>query len=368
MSPLRIEWASVSIPFRQAFAHASATRRRAQNVIVRIKDAEGRIGFGEGCPRDYVTGETVQTAVAALGRWRDALEKLRDVRDLRDWLEGARDEATLAPSAACAAELALLDLFARRAETSVEGLLGLRALDRDLPVTAVYGSGPAPVFLLQTLRFRAAGMNEAKLKLTGDPGRDARRARRLARFGPVRADANNLWPDARTAVRGLAAVRDHIWAVEEPVGAGDLGGLADVAVETGLAVILDESFSGPADLTALPSGPRYLVNMRLSRLGGLLRTLDVAAAARARGVGLILGAHVGETGLLARAGLAAAGAAGLDLAGYEGAYGTWLLARDAVTPTVTFGRDGRLSPGRDWRPDEVGWGLEWAEPTTWTAL
>jgi L-alanine-DL-glutamate epimerase-like enolase superfamily enzyme len=368
MSRLRIQWASVSIPFRHAFAHASATRRRAENIIVRVEDAAGRVGFGEGCPRDYVTGETVPTAVAALNRWRDALGGLDDVDALRDWLDRANAEVAAAPSAACAAELALLDLCARRAETSVEGLLGLRMLDRDLPVTAVYGAGPAPVFLLQTLRFRAAGMTEAKLKLTGDLVRDARRSRRLARVGRVRADANNLWPDARAAVRGLSAVRDHVWAVEEPIQARDWSGLAEVARDTGLAVILDESFSGPADFEALRPGPRYLVNVRISRLGGLLRTLDAVAAARARGVDLILGSHVGETGVLARAGLVAAEAAGPSLVGYEGAYGTRLLERDVVAPAITFGSDGRLSPGRDWRPGGAGWGLDWVEPATWTEL
>lgn len=367
MRPVNLTWTTVPLPFRHAFAHASATRRRAENLIVRVEDADGRVGLGEGCPRDYVTGETVASAVAALTRWREALGRLADVDALRRWLSLSEAEVAAAPSAACAVELALLDLFARQAGKPVEDLLGVPRLDRPLPVTAVYGSGPAPVFLLQNLRFRRAGMGDAKLKLTGDAGRDAWRARRLAASGRTRVDANNLWPDSRAAIAGLAPVQGSVWAVEEPVAPRDWVGLAAVADATGLAVILDESLSGPSDLTALENGPRYVLNLRLSRLGGLLRTLDTIAAARARRMEVILGAHVGETSILARAGLVAAGAAGPTLAGYEGAYGTRLLKHDAVSPSLTFGSDGQVVPGREWRSGLPGWGLTWIEPANWKA-
>jgi L-alanine-DL-glutamate epimerase-like enolase superfamily enzyme len=365
MHAVRLDIASLPIPFRRAFVHASANRRQAENLIVRVEDAEGRIGLGEACPRSYVTGETPATAAAAIARWRPALTRLDGVDDLRRWLDDAKDEIDRAPSAACAVELALLDLFARQAGQPVEDLLGLPRLDRPLPVTAVYGNSPAAVFLIQHARFLAAGMVDAKLKLSGRQARDGRRAMRLARRGRVRLDANNLWPDAGAAIAGLKAAVPWAWAVEEPVRPRDWAGLARVGRETGLAVILDESFAGPADFDRLEPGPHYLVNLRLSRLGGLLRTLQALDAARAAGVGLILGAHVGETSLLARAGLAVAGRAGAGLEAYEGAYGAWLLKRDPLTPSVAFGVDGRVRPGRDWRPDAPGWGLDLCEAVSW---
>jgi L-alanine-DL-glutamate epimerase-like enolase superfamily enzyme len=365
MHPIRISLASLPVPFRGAFVHASATRRRAENLLVRVEDAGGRIGLGEACPRTYVTGETPASAAAAIVRWRPGLLRIDGVEDLRRWLASLTDEIDRAPSAACAVELALLDLFARQEGQPVETLLGRPRLDRPLPVTAVYGSAPAPVFLLQHARFLAAGMVEAKLKLSGRRDPDGRRAARLARRGPLRLDANNLWPDAERALAGLDAAGRSAWAVEEPVQPRDWAGLAQVGRETGLAVILDESFAGAADLERLEPGPRYLVNLRLSRLGGLSRTLQALDAAQAAGVEVILGAHVGETSLLARAGLVVAGSAGAGLAGYEGAYGAWLLKRDPAAPSLTFGRDGRLRPGREWRPQAPGWGLDFIEPVAW---
>lgn len=365
MRPVRLGLATVPVPFRVAFSHASATRRRAENLFVGVEDEEGRVGLGEGCPRSYVSGETPHAAAAAVARWRPALLRIEGADGLRAWLEDMREEIDQAPSAACAVELALLDLFARQAGVPVEDLLGRPRLERPLAVTAVYGRAPTPVFLLQHARFIAAGMVDAKLKLSGREDWDGRRAARLARRGQVRLDANNLWPDAARALAGLERAAPHAWAVEEPVRPRDWAGLARVGRESGLAVILDESFAGPRDLDHMDADARYLVNLRLSHLGGLFRTLEAFDAARARGVDVILGAHVGETSVLARAALVVAGVAGGHLAGYEGAYGTWLLKRDPAVPSLTFGRDGRVVPGREWRPDASGWGLDLGESTAW---
>jgi hypothetical protein len=69
-------------------------------------------------------------------------------------------------------------------------------------------------------------------------------------------------------------------------------------------------------------------------------------AARERELGVIVGAQVGETSILARAGVVAARAAGSGLIGFEGAYGTRLLARDATTISLGFGYRGRVTMAR----------------------
>jgi len=346
--------ASLAIPFRHRFAHAAATRAEAANVLVRLESG-GAIGLGEGCPRRYVTGETVDGARDFLAARAPALlREAVDVETLRHWLRENAAEVDRHPSAVCAIEMALLDLFARRAGVAVEDLVGAPRLDRPLPVTAVYGSASAIAFHVQRWRFGRAGMSDAKLKLTGDPHRDGARARNLARRGRLRLDANNLWRDARAAIGGLGPVASHAWAVEEPVAPRDWPGMAAVAQATGLAIILDESFTTSADLAAAPKGAQWIPNLRVSKLGGVLRTLDTIAAARRRGMGMIVGAQVGETSILARAGLLAAAAAGQSLLAFEGAYGTHLLAHDIVRPSVIFDARGRTAPAAF----SAGWGLD----------
>lgn len=59
-------------------------------------------------------------------------------------------------------------------------------------------------------------------------------------------------------------------------------------------------------------------------------------------MGLIVGAHVGETSVLTRAALTVARAARDILVAQEGAFGTHLLLRDVVNPPVMFGPGGML--------------------------
>jgi L-alanine-DL-glutamate epimerase-like enolase superfamily enzyme len=343
---MRLRLASFPFPFRTRFEHAAASRDRAENVIVIAEDEAGRIGLGEGCPRPYVTGETVLSALAALGRWKtESAESLHRLADLDAWMAAHAGEIDANPSAFAALELALLDVFARRAGQTLEQLLGVAVTHAEIRTSAVYGAGNAAKFLAQAARFNLNGMHDAKLKLSGDARRDRARARLLSHFGRVRLDANNLWPTAADACRDLAGTRPYAWAVEEPLPARDWQGLAAVGIGTGLALVLDESATHPRDLAALVPGPSYVVNVRVSKLGGLIRTLAMVHAARQRGLAAIVGAQVGETSILARAGLVAAHAAGPALVGFEGAFGTRLLARDATTASVHFGYRGRVNLG-----------------------
>jgi L-alanine-DL-glutamate epimerase-like enolase superfamily enzyme len=356
MSAPRIRITSLAIPFRYTFAHASAARSATANVLIRLEDGSGASGLGEGCPRAYVTGETVAGALAFLARRAaEIIDSATDVERLRQWLRDHSAEVDGNPSAVCALEMALLDLFARRAGVAVEKLLSAPGLDRELQVTAVYGTASAASFAVQHWRFARAGMADAKLKLTGRPRRDVGRAARLSRRGRVRLDANNLWRDADAALAGLRPMLTYAWAVEEPVAPRDWREMVAVADATGFAIVLDESFTTAGDLAVAPAGVKWIANVRVSKLGGILRTLDAIAAARRSGFGVIVGAQVGETSLLARAGLLAAAAAGEALCGFEGAYGTHLLVHDAVRPSVTFDAGGRIGLAAF---PAAGWGLE----------
>ncbi len=341
---MRIGFASLPIPFRTRFEHAAAARDRAENVLVLVEDGAGNIGLGEGCPREYVTGETTRSALAALARWTaGGIETLAGRAALEAWMAAHEAEIDAAPSAFAALELALLDVFARRERVSLERLLEVDDVGTPLRTSAVYGAGSTAKFLSQAARFNLYGMRDAKLKVSGHRARDGARARLLARLGRVRLDANNLWQTADEACDELASVGRYAWAVEEPVRARDFAGLAAVGTRSGLCIVLDESATRLADVARVESGPRYVLNARVSKHGGLLRTLAMIRAARERHFDVIVGAQVGETSILARAGVVAARAAGGRLVGFEGSYGTRLLERDATTVSLGFTRGGHVT-------------------------
>lgn len=334
------------IPFTTRFSHASATRAETASLWVTATTRDAVTGQGESCPRPYVTGESVESASAFVATHRDDLmASVGDLASLTAWEVAHAAAIDAAPAAWCAVELAILDVLGRTAGVALETLLGLPPLAGPFRYTAVIGDGDLAHFERQWARYRAAGFRDVKLKVSGDRARDLPKLAALAAHEKVRVrlDANNLWPDARTALDYLAALPAPVFAVEEPVAAGDVDALAEVAAQTGTPIVLDESATREEHLRRLP-GPadRWIVNVRVSKMGGVRRALRVVRAAVDGGHRVIVGAQVGETSLLTRAALPVAEAAGTALVAMEGAFGTLLLARDVCDPPLMFGAGGLL--------------------------
>ena len=90
-------------------------------------------------------------------------------------------------------------------------------------------------------------------------------------------------------------------------------------------------------------------------MGGLLRSLELVDRVRRGGLGIIVGAHVGETSLLTRAALTVANTARDILVAQEGAFGTHLLEHDVTDAPIMFGKDGMLDAGQ--LPAGPGFGM-----------
>ncbi len=336
---------SFPVPFKAVFRHASASRSRAENLIVAARSDDGLTGYGEGCPRDYVTGETVEGGAAFIRRHaQEIADAVTDGASLRAWADEHREEIDEHPAAFCAIELAVLDLLGKAAEAPVEDIVGVPRLDGGFTYSAVLGDSPYLVYRLQHFRYRRKGFTDFKVKVSGDLGRDRRK---LRVFGNkqlrVRLDANNLWDDADACIAHLNALGGGVFAVEEPLTAGDLAGFERVSEECGVRIILDESLLRASQLDGFGSPERWIVNVRVSKMGGIGRSLEVVERAASLGMGVIVGAQVGETSILTRAGLTGMQAARSVLAASEGAFGTHLLREDLTAESLMFGDGGVLT-------------------------
>jgi hypothetical protein len=98
--------------------------------------------------------------------------------------------------------------------------------------------------------------------------------------------------------------------------------------------------------------------LRISKMGGLLRSLNMLKPLRERGVGLIIGAHVGETSVLTRAALTIANCARDVVVAQEGAFGTHLLEADVAQPPLMFGAGGVIDIGAFGISEKPGLGLD----------
>ena len=350
------------MPFRLVFRHSSAARAATENVIVSITTDAGITGWGEGCPRSYVTGETMQTARKFLtGIAADYNLSVSDLESLRAWIHTHDAEIDDNPAAFCALELATLDALGRTQGVAVEELLGQQNLAGSFRYSAVLGDAGRWAFGMQMLRYRVGAIEDFKLKLSGDLTRDRgklgwfRRTRRPLR---VRVDANNLWASPGACIEHLIALDFPLFAVEEPLHVDDLERFAAIAEALDTRNVLDESLLRPEQITRLPGqASRWLLNCRVSKMGGVIRSIETAKAATAHDVDVIVGAHVGETSLLTRAALSVAAATRPKIVAQEGAFGTYLLEEDLCDPCLMFGRGGVLSADDQPWARAPGWGL-----------
>ena len=351
------------MPFRAVFRHASASRVQAENLIVAAYSDCGRVGYGEGCPRRYVTGETVESGASFIRRYAGSIiDSVSNTQDLRAWADAHREVIDQNPAAYCAIEISMLDLLGKTSGVPIEELLGLPRLAGRFPYTAVLGDSPYPAYWWQFRRYWKQSFRDFKVKVSGNLGRDCRKMRLFRnRADPrlrVRLDANNLWASADECIRYVTALPHQVFAIEEPLLEGDLAGFERVGMECRAKIILDESLLRVEQLDALEDPERWIVNLRVSKMGGIMRSLDVANRAANLGVGVIVGAQVGETSILTRAGLTVMHATRPNLVSSEGAFGTHLLHHDLTSESLMFGNGGVVVVEQTGISGAPGLGLE----------
>lgn len=338
-------------PFRQRFSHASATRDRAESLLVRVELDKGQLGFGESCPRRYVTSEDLQTVMAFCHSvTTEIVERVYDTESLRCWVHKNRARIDENPAAWCAMELALLDAFSRAAGQSVEQCLALPPItEEEFYYSAVLDNSSQTVFKSMLTAYLSLGLKDFKVKLSGDIHADKAKVSTIRQKSAqyrLRLDGNNLWQESAIAIDYLSQLPSPLYAVEEPVRVGDYEAMVEIAAAVGCKIILDESFLTLKSLTDLRrfTLQPWILNLRVSKLGGLLRSIEIIDRARALGIPMIIGAQVGETSLLCRAALTLAKLAGPLLIAQEGAFSTLLLRDDIFHPNLVFGHGGRLAP------------------------
>ena len=333
--------------------HAAATRSNGESIWVQAQRLN-QTGYGEGCPRAYVAGDDLESSLEWV-RENFSSDSLNfsTLDDLTQWVTSHEKIINLYPSAWCAVEMAVLDLMAREQACAVERLLGLDGNTYHGRYSAVLGDDTAWKFASLVDQYLIRGLQDFKIKIGGNPDRDKEKLDLLESLAAqhrvsclkIRLDANNLWKgrcdEAIAYIQALGPPR--FYAVEEPVRAKDVEDISRFSTATGLPVILDESLCMPDDLPLFQQIPgQFIANIKVSRVGGLLRALDMIAAVKRLGWPVIIGCHVGETSLLTRAAMVASAAAGENLVAHEGAFGDYLVDREPVQPTLKFGRGGLL--------------------------
>lgn len=351
----------VCLPLKRPFAHASATRHDSENVLVRCTLADGTAGWGEGVPRSYVTGETPDGCLAQLaatpvaeqlskdcGNWPDVVKLCEQFTPT---VEHDDPRGCYGNALRCAVELSILDAFGRLFGEPVSRVADCCELAKSLliqqPVvqySAAIDSGNRKLRLKSFVR-RLYGFRHCKVKVGAAGDDDVARLRTirrcLGRSMDLRLDANEAWRPGEVNEKLRPLLELDISCIEQPVSHEEVGQLAALRNGLGVPVMLDESLTSEIDATsAIRDRTCDLFNIRLSKCGGFLNSLRLAAIADTAGLGFQLGCHPGESGILSAAGRHFSCRV-RDIRYLEGSYDRHLFGKLLTNEDITFGYGGR---------------------------
>lgn len=361
MHVVSLEARHVRVRLRRPVKHASHSRTETDNLVVRVQLSDGKVGFGEGVPREYVTGETIDTAIDLLKR-SDLTRQLKPASIFPEVLANAEairladipddDRKCQGNAARCAVELAYLDAFGRSLGEPLMNVTKLLAPALYKPAervqySAVLLSSKGWKLRLMALGYRVAGFRQIKVKVGITGQNDVKRLRAVRRCVgsgvDIRIDANEAWGTS-TADRIRELERFDIRSVEQPVPHEQVESLAAVRKEVPTPIMLDESLCGMVDAErAVAGGWCDLFNLRLSKCGGFIPTLRLTEFARQHNLGYQLGCQVGETGILSGAGRQFA--CSVDgITAREGSFDRHLVFDALTTEDITFSSRGGWAP------------------------
>jgi L-Ala-D/L-Glu epimerase / N-acetyl-D-glutamate racemase len=358
----------VRIPLKKPIRHASHTRTTTDNLVIRCVLEDGTEGFGEGVPREYVTGDTIDSCLELLRR-AELTSQLEPCPQFFGAVAIA-SRLQLAPvpgdargcqgnAARCALELALLDAYGKLHHQPVSIVAQLLARELYEPRDWVRYSGAITsaqgfkarlaAWMMRIYRFRKV---KVKVGIAGQNDVERLRIirRRLGGKIDIRVDANEAWSPADAVSRIRELEPFGISCVEQPVAHDQVDSLAEIRKQVQTPIMLDESLCSLFDAEqAVARGTCDLFNLRLSKCGGFIPALRLAQFARQHGIGCQLGCQVGETAILSAAGRHfAASVAGLRYV--EGSYDRHLVREALGASDLTFRWGG-------WAPALPGPGL-----------
>jgi len=351
----------VLIPLKKPIKHASHARTETDTLIVRCRLDDGTVGWGEGLPRPYVTGEDIDAAWKLFAA-SDLPQRLgfswSSVADLLDPLAAFQlprtqsdDRGCFGNSVRCAIELSILDAACRvqhmplSAVTSLSGETAAIRHDVDrVRYSAAFTAMSRGKQIKRAIQLRVFGFHQSKVKVGVAGVDDVALMKRLrwwlgSRFD-LRIDANEAWTCENLTAKLAPLLPYGVTSVEQPVPHASVDGLAKIRQALGVPIMLDESLCSEIDARrALELGTCDLFNIRLSKCGGYLPSLKLAALAQQAGLGYQLGCQVGETGLLSAAGRHFATTI-QHIRYLEGSYDRFLVKERLTREDITFSLGG----------------------------
>jgi len=343
----------VKLPFLFDFSHSLRKRSHVDNIIVEIiAQQEKIIGYGEGAPRSYVTGESIESIAKSIRRFikHDTFpRKLNDISQIWNFI----DEITRGRehnAAICALETGLLDALGKSQDRHI-----IDYFSKDFITGNVHYGAPIPLGDNQKIMkicrlIKKMKINALRLKL----GKNFEQNKTILEtvrsvFGKdcdLRVDINCAW-DKKLAVRHIPLIQKYnVTAIEQPMMPDnpDIADFAGLMQNIGVILMADESACSFDDVEKIVKEGHYkMINVRLSKCGGFKNSSGIIDYLRLNGIPFQVGCQLGESGILSAAGRVLCLLC-RDAVYYDGSYDEFLLKENVTFENVSFGEEGKAGP------------------------
>ena len=169
----RVEPIAVSFPMKKPVFMAGVEIRQADNILVRVEADNAVVGWGEAASAPTMTGETVESMMAAVAYLAAAVEG-RPAEDIAGTVAAMATRMYANNAAKAAIEMALHDLVGRATGRPAYALLGGKQRSR-MAILGVISTGELASDLREAERKKADGYSAFKIKVGIDkPLIDAR--------------------------------------------------------------------------------------------------------------------------------------------------------------------------------------------------
>jgi L-alanine-DL-glutamate epimerase-like enolase superfamily enzyme len=278
-------------PFRVAYG----TTTTARNIIVYAHGENGLIGIGGTAGPEKVTGESLESILYVINEILAPALLGSDSTDMEK-ISATMDKIIIKNTAAKAAvDMALYDLSAKSAGLPLYKFLG--GYKDELETDYTLGIDEPEIMAKEALELKARGFKTLKVKVGEDPCKDVERIKKIREeVGydiKIRLDANQGWKP-KEAIRTIKAMEEYdIELVEQPVPYWDIDGLAKVTKSVDVPVMADESCHTPQDtIILIKREAADLINIKLSKCGGIFKALQIAHIAESAGMECMVGCMV----------------------------------------------------------------------------
>ena len=350
----RIDLNLVRLPLVRPFRTSSSIKSWLDHILVRVFDADGRVGWGEcACPSDpYYCPETSETCWHLLSSFLGPLvlgqswTTIDEVVAFYRLVKGNH-------FAKAGLEMACWDLLARFQQRPLAALLGGTRAEILSGVSLGIERDPGVLFD-QIDRYLGEGYRRVKLKIA--PGFDSvvvSQVRERYPDLPLQVDANSAYTlDDILTLKHLDAF--GLLLIEQPLAHDDIIDHATLQAELATPVCLDESIHSAEDARkALDLKACRVVNIKVSRVGGLREAKRIHDVCLDRGISVWCGG-MHEFGIGRAANVAIASLPGFTLPGDVSGSDKY-YREDVVFPPV-LARNGAVpvptGPGLGHEPDE----------------